>query len=152
MSLLYSFLAQGCDNNGTIVAAGTIVEDNNWWYVCNKSRWRIVGCMINGKRFSVGDTFFGHLGEFWGRCDLLGSSYIRRHLQGCVDYKGNPVKPGTAYLSDALFWSMCSGTRQLYYIPSEGTIAINVSEFRSHLRFKRCLFEQTLALFFCFRQ
>lgn len=82
--------------------------------------------MVKGKQILIGDTFFGYMNEFWGRCEMLGTSFIRRRLKGCIDHKGTPVRPGMHYLTDPLFWAFCSDTKKVVDVPGEGKISINV--------------------------
>lgn len=124
----------GCSiNNGSvIVPANTTVADDTWWYLCTGSSWLAQGCVINGQRYNVGETFFGYLNEFYGRCEALEGKYIRATVLGCVDVNNRTVDPGHTYVADPLFWANCTSTKQQVTTPDLGNITLDVSLGRAH--------------------
>jgi hypothetical protein len=118
--------SDACHVNGSVVVdSGVTTQDEDWWYACSRSRWRAAGCVVNGRRYAVGQTFSGYQNDFWGKCEKLGPNYLRRHLYGCVDYKGRLVEPGEQYLIDSLFWANCSSHNTTTEVVGLGNVTLN---------------------------
>jgi len=118
--------SDSCHVNGSVVVdSGVTTQDEDWWYACSRSRWRAAGCVVNNRRYAVGQTFSGYQNDFWGKCEKLGPNYLRRHLYGCVDYKGRLVEPGETYLIDSLFWANCSSHNTTTEVVGLGNVTLN---------------------------
>jgi len=118
----------GCSiNNGSvIVPANTTVADDTWWYLCTGSNWIAKGCVVNGKRYDVGEKFFGYLNEFFGRCEILEGKYIRATVLGCIDVNNQTVDPGHTFIADPLFWANCTATKQSVPTPDVGNVTLDI--------------------------
>jgi len=118
----------GCSiNNGSVfVPANTTVADDTWWYLCTGESWLAKGCVVNGERYNVGDTFFGYLNEFYGRCEALEGKYIRATVLGCIDVNNKTIEPGHSYVADPLFWANCTSTKQIVSTPDLGNITLDI--------------------------
>jgi len=118
----------GCSiNNGTVmVPADTTVADDTWWYLCTGDSWLAKGCVVNGERYNVGESFFGYLNEFYGRCDAVEGKYIRATVLGCIDVNNQTIEPGRTYVADPLFWANCTSTKQEVPTPDLGNITLDI--------------------------
>ena len=121
--------ANGCLFNTTLIKAGETGQDVEWWYTCTKSRWLISGCVVNGQRFRVGDTFqlLTRQGVFWGKCEKIDQYHYMRQPYGCVDAFGKNVDNGQQFQMNQLFWGTCSVNKTTTNAPEIGSVQVNVS-------------------------
>jgi hypothetical protein len=117
----------GCLFNGTLIKQGETGQDPEWWYTCTKSRWLISGCVINGQRYKLGDTFqlLTRQGIFWGKCEKLDQYHYMRQPYGCVDKDGKNIDNGQRFQMNQLFWGVCSLNKTTTKAPEVGSVTVN---------------------------
>lgn len=84
-----------------------------------------MGCVVNGKRYNIGDAFL-HDNEFWGKCEQNGDKSFKRSLYGCLDSDKRLMKAGERYLVDSHFWAVCRAYNKSVALEGGSTATVQV--------------------------